>query len=134
MLELTPTPPANAFVKAEENEIEQLVFPLDVYFCNSCYHVQLLDVVDPDILFSEYVYLSGTSPKFVDHFRRYASEVISRFSPEPKSLVLDIGSNDGTLLSFFKNSGLSVLGFRLWEKRRVEWEDCSLIYISNRTF
>ena len=109
-IELTPTPPANAFVRGDCLDIEQPKFPLDVYFCNSCSHVQLLDVVDPEYLFSEYVYLSGTSPIFIDHFRRYANQILSQFKPKPQSLVIDIGSNDGTLLSFFKEAGMSVLG------------------------
>ena len=109
-IELTPTPLANAFVGSDCLDIEQPRFPLDVYFCNNCCHVQLLDVVDPEFLFSEYVYLSGTSPLFIDHFRRYANQILSQFKPKPQSLVIDIGSNDGTLLSFFKEAGMLVLG------------------------
>jgi SAM-dependent methyltransferase len=110
VIELTPTPPANAFVKSNRVEVEQSVFPLDIFFCKNCSHVQLLDVIDPKILFSEYVYVSGTAPLFVDHFRRYASDVVTQFTPKVGSLVVDIGSNDGTLLSFFKDAGVSVLG------------------------
>ena len=108
-IELTPTPPANAFVSKDYLDIEQLKFPLDVYFCNNCSHVQLLDVVDPEVLFSDYIYLSGTSPQFVDHFRRYALQIVSQFRPQSQSLVVDNGSSDGTLLSFFKEAGLSVI-------------------------
>ena len=110
VIQLTPTPPANAFVKSNRVEIEQSVFPLDIFFCKNCSHVQLLDVIDPKILFSEYVYVSGTTPLFVEHFRRYASDVVTQFTPKVGSLVVDIGSNDGTLLSFFKKAGMSVLG------------------------
>ena len=110
VIQLTPTPPANAFVKSNRVEVEQSVFPLDIFFCKNCSHVQLLDVIDPKILFSEYVYVSGTSPLFVEHFRRYASDVVTQFTPKVGSLVVDIGSNDGTLLSYFKKAGMSVLG------------------------
>ena len=110
ILALTPTPPANAFVqKSQLSEIQE-AFPLDVHFCHGCGHVQLLDVVDPKLLFSDYVYVSGTTSLFVDHFRRYAVDVIAKFKPEPGSLVVDIGSNDGTLLSFFQAAGMTVLG------------------------
>ena len=68
VLKLTPTPPANAFVDKDSLDTEQACFPLDVFFCEDCFHVQLLDVVDPGLLFENYVYVSGTSPAFVKHF------------------------------------------------------------------
>ena len=110
VIELKATPPANAFVSEGEINVEQLEFPLDIYFCKCCYHVQLIDVIDPKVLFSDYVYISVTTPQFVGHFRSYAADIISQFKPESNSLVIDIGSNDGTLLSFFKDSGFSILG------------------------
>ncbi len=110
MLSLTPTPPANAFVAENKLAQQQEVFPLDVFMCDSCSHIQLRDIVDPTLLFSDYVYVSGTSPVFVKHFEDYAQSVLQNFNPEPNSLVLDIGSNDGTLLNFFKNADMKVLG------------------------
>ena len=110
VLALTPTPPANAFVTAAERAAPQPAYPLDVWLCNGCGHVQLLDVVDPRILYAHYVYVSGTSPVFVRHFEQYAQYVGSQFKPAPGSLALDIGSNDGTLLRFFKQAGHRVLG------------------------
>lgn len=61
-------------------------------------------------MFENYVYVSGTSPLFVKHFENYAADVMARLSPSPGGLVVDIGSNDGTLLRFFKNAGMKVLG------------------------
>ena len=110
VLALTPTPPANAFVTEAELSAPQAAFPLDVWLCNGCGHAQLLDVVDPRILYAHYVYVSGTSPVFVRHFEQYAQYVGSQFKPAQGSLVLDIGSNDGTLLRFFKEAGHRVLG------------------------
>ncbi len=111
VLGLTPTPPANAFVRAEALDQEQKTYPLDVFFCNVCHHVQLCDVVDPRILFENYVYVSGTSPVFVRHFDEYAEDLVSRFVPSAiGKWALDIGSNDGTLLSALKQRGLGVLG------------------------
>ncbi len=110
VLELAPTPPANALVPESALGRPQETFPLDVFFCGDCTHVQLLDVVDPSALFEHYVYVSGTSPVFVRHFEDYARDVRDRFAPAPGSLVVDIGSNDGTLLGFFKESGHAVLG------------------------
>jgi SAM-dependent methyltransferase len=110
ILSLAPTPPANAFVPESALGVVQERFPLDVFLCENCHHTQLTDVVDPAILFENYVYVSGTSPSFVRHFKDYAGTVSERFAPEPGSLVVDIGSNDGTLLRFFKEAGHQVLG------------------------
>ncbi len=110
ILSLAPTPPANAFVPESALGEEQERFPLDVFHCEECHHTQLTDVVDPAVLFENYVYVSGTSPAFVRHFEDYAATVIDRFSPAADGLVLDIGSNDGTLLRFFQNAGMKVLG------------------------
>ncbi len=110
VLSLEPTPPANAFVSADQLSAPQPTFPLDVFFCEDCQHVQLLDVVDPAVLFENYVYVSGTSPLFVKHFEDYAAFVIDTYAPSPGALIFDIGSNDGTLLQAFKRAGHKVLG------------------------
>jgi SAM-dependent methyltransferase len=110
VLKLEPTPPANAFVPADELGKTQPRFPLDIFFCEDCKHVQLLDVVDPRHLFENYVYVSGTSPVFVKHFEDYAANLIARYKPGSDALAFDIGSNDGTLLKAFKGQGLKVLG------------------------
>lgn len=110
ILSLAPTPPANAFVPESALDVEQERFPLDVFHCEACHHTQLTDVVDPAVLFENYVYVSGTSPAFVRHFEDYANTVLSRFTPPGDGLVIDIGSNDGTLLRFFKAAGMTVLG------------------------
>ncbi len=107
-LSLTPTPPANAFVGPDALHDEQPCYPLDLFFCDDCGHVQLRDVVDPEALFKNYVYVSGTSPSFVRHFEEYTQSVIT--SASDTGLVVDSGSNDGTLLKFFKAAGYSVLG------------------------
>lgn len=110
-MQLTPTPPANAFVPKDKLGEAQETFPLDLHLCRDCGHAQLPDVVDPEILFRNYVYVSGTSPVFVEHFRRYARDMARRFLPKGRSaFVVDIGSNDGTLLKAFQALGHRVLG------------------------
>ena len=61
VLKLASTPPANAFVTKDKLHINQEKFPLELFFCEECYHLQLTDVVDPNELFENYVYVSGTS-------------------------------------------------------------------------
>lgn len=110
VLSLVPTPPANAFLPVESTNRAEESYPLDLFFCANCRHLQLLDIVDPRILFENYVYVSGTSPVFVRHFESYAEDVIRRFHLKSGDLVVEIGSNDGTLLRFFKQAGMRVLG------------------------
>lgn len=108
---LAPTPPANAFVSRGQTGTQQETFPLDVFFCEDCTHVQLLDVVDPRLLFEHYVYVSGTSPSFVRHFEHYSDFVAQLTGLRRGALVVDIGSNDGTLLrAFEQRHGARVLG------------------------
>jgi SAM-dependent methyltransferase len=110
VLSLTATPLANAFVAKDQLSVSQDRYPLDVRMCGECGHVQLLDVVDPKVLYEHYVYVSGTSPVFVRHFESYARYVNESFRPRREGLVVEIGSNDGTLLRFFKQQGHRVLG------------------------
>jgi SAM-dependent methyltransferase len=110
VLSLAPIPLANAFVTRENLSTVQPHFPLDVWLCEACGHVQLLDVIDSKVLFEHYVYVSGTSPAFVRHFEQYADYVVRGFSPPEKGFIVEIGSNDGTLLKFFRERGLRVLG------------------------
>lgn len=111
VIELTPTPPGNNFLRADQLDDPEPVYPIDVYFCRDCHHLQLGHVVDPEILYrDDYAYVSGTSPVFVKHLGDYANDAVTRFGLKPGSLVADIGSNDGTCLKFFKDAGMTVLG------------------------
>lgn len=110
VLALRPTPPVDAFVKPDRLSEPQPSYPLDLFLCHACGHAQLLDVVSPQILFGSYFYETASSPGLVAHFRQYAEDVVQRIHPPASSLAVDIGSNDGTLLRFFKAHNLRVLG------------------------
>ncbi|MCK9403243.1 MAG: class I SAM-dependent methyltransferase [Chitinophagaceae bacterium] len=111
VMTLTSTPPGNNFLKKEEIGNEEVSYPLDLYFCNNCYHIQLGHVVDPKILYqNSYSYLTGTSAYFVKHLRDYAADMARRFELKPGMFVADIGSNDGTCLRGFQELGMNVLG------------------------
>ena len=105
-LDLGNQPLANAFLKSKD-EIES-TYPLQVYFCEDCNLVQLLDVVDRKELFSDYIYFSSGMPKLSNHFRAYAEQV-KKFL-KPSDFVVEIASNDGILLRFFKDEGYKILG------------------------
>lgn len=106
---LKPTPLANEFVK-DMNTIQK-EYPLEINICDDCGHVQLGHVVSGELLFSNYLYASGTSKVFVHHFNVYAKYIKSILKiNKDKPLAVDIGSNDGTLLKEFKEIGFDVLG------------------------
>lgn len=105
------TPVADAYLPAEKiGSAKDALIPLDLYLCEDCGHVQLLDVVAPEDLFGDYIYSTGDSASLVEHFRRYAEEMMRRLTLAPGGLAVDIGSNDGTLLAFLKERGLRVCG------------------------
>jgi SAM-dependent methyltransferase len=109
-LPIKASPIADAYVPAARLGQVQPTYPLDLYLCLDCGHVQNLDIVDPETLFRDYLFLTSASGGLVEHFREYAAEVISHFGIRPGSLVVEIGSNDGSLLRFFKDRGMNVLG------------------------
>lgn len=103
VLDLGSTPPANAYLKKEDFDKPEKSFPLALYFCRTCSLTQLLDVVNQEILFKNYHFLTSASAPSIEHFRRYAEEVIRPLVASPNDLVVDIGGNDGVLLSFIKD-------------------------------
>ena len=95
ILDLGMHPPPLKFLK--NNEPEQL-FPLQLFFCNSCNLWQLGNAVEPSILFKTYTYESGVSNSFKNHLHNFAKLLVDRFHLTTNDLVIDIASNDGTLL------------------------------------
>ncbi len=110
VIPLMPTPVAEKYLTKDQLNQKEIICPLDLYMCKVCAHVQLLDIIDPKFLYSDYTYSSGNSSGLVQHFREYADKIIDKYKPKKNSLVIDVGSNDGTLLGFFKDYGLKVLG------------------------
>ena len=103
VLDLGSTPPANAYLSKEDLGKPEKSFPLAIYFCRTCSLVQLLDVVDPNLLFKGYHFLTGASGPSVTHFEKYANEAVRPFIESKDDLVVDIGGNDGVLLSYLKD-------------------------------
>jgi SAM-dependent methyltransferase len=86
---------------------KELLYPLKIYYCKKCGLVQILDIIPPSILFKNYHYLSSVS--LSKHFGEYALEMNKRFLNN-NSFVVEIGSNDGVLLSPLSKMGIKVLG------------------------
>lgn len=106
VLDPGPTPLANEYPTAPIQGGQDL-FPLFLAQCVECSHVQLPVVVDPDRLFRNYVYQSSTSPVFREHLARFALDVQPAVAG---GLVVEIGSNDGTLCAEYRKLGFQTLG------------------------
>lgn len=102
-------PLVNHFLKKEEISREEK-FDLSVGFCPQCCLIQLLNIVSPEKLFRSYVYFSSTSTLFLEHCKKTADYLTEKLNLGPQSLVLEIASNDGAQLQYFKELGIQVLG------------------------
>ncbi len=110
VLQLVPTSVGDHYVPKEHVGSKQPHYPLELFLCRDCGLAQLCDVVSPSILYGEFTYETSVSVGLPDHFRNYAEEISEVVGLKPGSYVIDIGSNDGTLLSAFKQRGMTVLG------------------------
>jgi SAM-dependent methyltransferase len=110
VLTLTPTPAGDHYLTSERHPERLPVFPLSLFQCASCGHVQLGAVVDPAYLYREYIYTTDSSLGLAEHFRNYARMTAEKLSLKPGALVVEIGSNDGTLLRSFQGLGMRVVG------------------------
>src|SRR5207245_6668195 len=103
-------PPVNELFAIGTRLTQQPAYPAQVLQCERCDLVQLGLIVDPRLLFPpSYPYTSGTTRILRENFQELYREVVSILDPQPKDLIVDIGSNDGTLLSNFA-AGHRVLG------------------------
>lgn len=102
---LSRTPLANSYPK--RNLDKENYFSLTIILCNDCGHLQLKEIVNPKLLFSNYLYVSGTSKVLKRHFETYAQSLIKRFKLKKEDGILDIACNDGTFLENFKKKNFS---------------------------
>ena len=107
VLNLNDQPLANSYKKSKDES--EASYPLKINRCEHCYHVQLTHAVNPDLIYKNYLYVSGTTKTYVDYMDWYADFVCEQFNVFPQS-VLDIGCNDGSQLDKFKNRGLKTFG------------------------
>lgn len=110
-LSLGNSPLSNSYLSKEALSKYEVFYPLDVYFCDKCYLVQIGEFEKADKIFSEeYAYYSSYSKSWLEHCKKYTENVIERFSLNKSSFVLEIASNDGYLLQYFKEKNIRVLG------------------------
>jgi SAM-dependent methyltransferase len=106
VLDLGNQPLANSY---HDNSKLLDVFPLKLNLCKNCFHLQLSHIVNPDLLFRNYLYVSGTSGTLHKYFKWFVN-FISEYTKRKIGSVLDIACNDGTQLDYFKNNGWETYG------------------------
>ena len=109
VIDFGTTPLANSYPLKKSSR--EKYFNLSCVICDDCGHLQLKELVNPKLMFDNYLYVSGTSKVLVNHFKSYSDKVIKKVKLDKKSSILDIACNDGTFLNFFfKKNFAKVVG------------------------
>ena len=110
-IDLNNSPASNSFLTAEQLNEPEIFYPLKVYICDQCFLVQVDEYKKSDAIFdSNYVYFSSYSTSWLQHAKRYADMMTERFGYDENSLVIEVASNDGYLLQYFKEKNIPVMG------------------------
>ncbi|MCG7852231.1 MAG: class I SAM-dependent methyltransferase [Methanosarcinaceae archaeon] len=109
-VDLGVSPLANSYLKEDQLQQMEPFYPLHAYVCETCFLVQLSEFQSPEEIFSEYAYFSSYSESWLNHAKEYAELMIERFGIDSRSQVVEIASNDGYLLQYFKERDIPVLG------------------------
>jgi SAM-dependent methyltransferase len=103
------SPLSNAFLKKEMIDSEKK-YPLCAYVCDNCFLVQIPEFEKPENIFDDYAYFSSYSSTWLQHAENYVNMIIKKFNFNEKNFVVEIASNDGYLLQFFKEKNIPILG------------------------
>jgi SAM-dependent methyltransferase len=109
-VDLGRSPLSNSFLRPDDLTAGEVYFPLRVYVCENCLLVQLQEFEHPENIFSDYLYFSSYSASWLRHCQHYAEAMTERHALGGESLVVEIASNDGYLLQYFKQAGIGTLG------------------------
>jgi 2-polyprenyl-3-methyl-5-hydroxy-6-metoxy-1,4-benzoquinol methylase len=104
------SPMSNSYVTPENLHAKERIYPLHAYVCSECFLVQLDQFESPQEIFSDYAYFSSYSDSWLAHCRKYAAQMQTRLGLDKSSQIVEIASNDGYLLQYFADAGISVLG------------------------
>lgn len=110
VLDLGTTPLANSLLTAEQLNATEPRFPLNVIRCTACSLVQLDTTVPPEAMFGNYLYFSSFSSTMLEHARQLVDQLITERQLTPNSRVIEVASNDGYLLQYYKARDIEVLG------------------------
>ncbi len=110
-VDLGLSPIANAMIPQNQPDQPEMFYSLHTYICESCLLVQLPNTIQRDVIFNdEYTYFSSFSDSWLAHAKKYVEMMKERFSFTKESLVIELASNDGYLLQYFKENNIPVLG------------------------
>lgn len=109
-VELGLSPLCQTHIAPHELDDQETFYPLHVFVCENCFLVQLPEHVAPHAIFQEYAYFSSYSDSWLAHARNYVDSISARLNLGVRSLVIELGSNDGYLLQYFVAKGIPVLG------------------------
>lgn len=109
-VDLGKSPLANSYLKSEDLNKMEPFYPLHVYVCSKCFLVQLEQYENPRNIFTEYAYMSSYSESMLKHVQDFVEESIKRFHIDKNSQVIEIASNDGYMLQFYKSINIPCLG------------------------
>lgn len=108
--DLGASPLSNSFIKPEQLGAMEPFFPLHAYVCERCFLVQLEEYESPKNIFNDYAYFASFSTSWLEHCARYTEKMTALLSLNANSSVVEIASNDGYLLQYFREKGIPVLG------------------------
>lgn len=108
--DLGKSPLANSYLKLDDLQHPEPIYPLRAFVCNYCFMVQSEEFKNPVTIFSDYAYFSSYSDTWLKHAQDYSNMIISRFSLDEHSQIIEIASNDGYLLQYFKQKNIPILG------------------------
>jgi SAM-dependent methyltransferase len=108
ILELGDQPPANSLRKKVSETLENV--PLTICRCPKCTTIQLTETIDPEYMFSDYIWVTGTSKGAREYSKIFADRIVSKLSKSDDLFIVEVASNDGTFLQRFKEAGHRVLG------------------------
>jgi hypothetical protein len=110
-ISLKNIPISDVYHETAEESLNAERYPIDIYQCLECLHIQQLDVVEAESLWSDYTYFSGNTPNMPKHFKDEYADIITSYGGKlGKKAIIEVGSNDGTFLKLFQESGWNVLG------------------------
>ncbi|MFL5752821.1 MAG: methyltransferase domain-containing protein [Bacteroidia bacterium] len=110
-IDLYNSPASNSFLKQEQLNETEYYFPLKVFVCDSCFLVQLQEYKKASEIFNEeYVYFSSFSSSWLEHAKSYVNMMASTYQYNEDSFIVEIASNDGYLLQYFREKNIPVLG------------------------
>ncbi len=123
IIDLGNQPPSNSYLNKDQILMPEITYPLKVFLCSKCWLTQIPEFVKPKNLFTpEYAYFSSTSSSWCLHAKKYVNLATSKLSLNKKSFVLEIASNDGYLLQYFKEMNVNCLGIEPTIKTAEESE------------